>query len=326
MPLELNGEPFQLTDHEVLKKYSKTMIFRVGKQYIKKNTDPDMPAMDIAPVHVPSSYNHYKMDRDMRVSQGVLRYYDAMSTSTENGRSVNNYTPQYIAIGRQGYMKCENPEMNYFLDNHPMNEKVKANSLHPNHSNTIISILSTYDKKDKQKDDHTKMITTAYLMNAFLGKTEEGNYTFDETRMKSIAHVVVKEALGRKMHHKLYDFESMDAEELRVELLRLSQTNPEGLYDIFMTTELDFAHKIMQWRKARTIEFQEGTRQWVLNNKKLTEPILTVLEHSDPVSSLVEFLRANDTFGKTYKKVEDRYIEMIDNIKKKDPALAAELK
>lgn len=324
MPLELNGQPYTMSDEE-LRKYSKQMIFRVGKQYIKQNYDPEMKPLDIAPAHVPTHYNHHKFESSMRKSLGTLRYYDAASETMENGREKKYYTPQYIAIGHLGYMKCENPEMNYFLDNHPMNEKVRANSTHPNYDPNKESILSTYSRTDKAKEQLDREFMHENVRARLLARIDGQTYEYDIDRLRVVAEVVVKQANARKIHHKLYDFQDLDESSLRVELLRIAGTHPEALYEMFWSFDMDYAKKISQWRKARVIEYQESNLQWVLNNKKLTEPILTIMNNTDPVASLIEFLKNDDQWKRSYKRIEQRFNEVLENLKKKDPAAAEEL-
>lgn len=312
MPLELNGQPFTLTDEALLRKYSTEMVFTVSKQYIKKNNDPDMRRIETAPVHIPTYYNHFKMENGLRKSLGVLRYYDAVSNYNENGRSVNSYEPQYVAIGHNGVMKSSNPELNYFLDNSPYNEVVKNDSLHPNHKKEAESLINTYNRTKRAEGELGVQKKANKLLVLLL---DEDVYTLE--RMRSLARVVIDQAGARRMVHRLFDVDDMDDTTLRAELSRLVMTNTNDMHEIMTMEVTDLTEEVMKWKAMRVVEFTHEN-EWVFHESQRNQkPIVSVPNNSDPVQTLVYFLKNNDPYYKWYKPIAERYRVVSEKIASK---------
>lgn len=316
MPLELNGQPFVITDENLLRKYSKEHVFTVAKQYIKFNTDPDLKPIETAPVHVPTSYNHYIMENGVRKSQGILRYYDAKSTNLENGRAIDNYTPQYIGIGHNGVMKCSNVEMNFFLDNSPFNERVKNDSLHPNYQPTVATLCNTYNRVERANNDLSSHKIASRIMNLLL---DEKVYPTD--RLKAIATVVVQQANTRKIAHKLFDLDTIEDVALRSELTRIAMLHPRALDEIMNMQATDLVEEIEKWKAMKIIEFTPEN-EWVFNeSERNKQSILVVPFNTDPVQALVYFLKEHDPYYKWYKPINDRYKFVNQKLRKKQAEL-----
>lgn len=302
MPLELNGNPYTLTDESILRKYSREMIFTVSRQYIKKNRDPELRLIETAPIHVPTAYNFYLMQNGLRVSQGVLRYYEAHSSYNENGRTVDNWTPQYIAIGHSGVLKSTNPELNFFLDNCPWNEKVKNDSLHPNHNNKAESMCNTFSREERASRELTIQKLSSELMLMLL---DDNVYPLD--RMKSLAKAVIAQATSRKMAHKLFDLDTIADVALRAELVRLVTTYTYAMNEIMKMDTTDMYEEVEKWKGLKVIEFT-AENEWVfwdtVNTKK---PIVAVPMNSDPTETLVYYLKSHDAYMKWYKAINERY-------------------
>jgi hypothetical protein len=312
MPLELNGQPFTLTDEALLRKYSVEMVFTVSKQYIKRNNDPDMRRIETAPVHVPTYYNHFKMENGLRKSLGVFRYYDAVSNFNENGRSVNNYEPQYIAIGHSGVMKSSNPELNFFLDNSPYNEVVKNDSLHPNHRKESESLINTYNRTKRAEGELSVQKKTNKLLVLLL---DEDVYTLE--RMRSLARVVIDQSGARMMVHRLFDSDDMDDATLRSELSRLVMSNTNDMHEIMTMEVTDLTEEVMKWKAMRVVEFTHEN-EWVFHESQRNQKsIISVPNNSDPVQTLVYFLKNNDPYYKWYKPIAERYRVVSEKIASK---------
>lgn len=320
MPLELNGQPYKMTDDE-RRKYSKTYIFRCGKQFIRQNRDPEMPQFDIAPVHVPTSYNHYEMDsQGVRNPMGVLRYYEAKNTVFENGRSQDIYTPMYIGLTTKGYMKCDDPERSFFLDNCPWNEKVHGNSKHPNWKIDAQTLISTYDNTDRS----VKMLEDAELLHKVTGMLLErvdGKYKYKDAKLKAIAAVIVQEAVGRAINHKLYDYEQMTDTVIRAELTRIAQTRANDLFEIMTNLEVDYMYSIREWKKLKVIEYNAKEMQWLfVDGSGKMIPIVNVVVDENAEESLVRYFKLDDKFGKMFKRIGDKAKEVEQKLKQQVPA------
>lgn len=302
MPLELNGKPFTLSDESLLRKYTKEMIFTVSKQYIKKNREPEMRPIETAPVHIPTSYNFYSMQNGLRISEGILRYYDAHSTYNDSGRVVDNWTPQYIAIGHTGVMKSSNPEMNFYLDNCPWNEKVKNDSLHPNHNSRVDAMCNTFSREERANKELSQQKISSELMLMLL---DENVYPLD--RMKSLAKAISLQATARKMAHKLFDLDQMTDLTLRSELVRLATTYTYSMNDIMKMETTDMFDEVEKWKGLKIIEFTPEN-EWVFwDTASSKKPIVAVPMSADPTETLVYFLKGHDPYMKWYKPINDRY-------------------
>ncbi len=316
MPLELNGKPFTLDNENLLRKYSKEHIFTVARQYVKFNTDPDLKRVETAPVHIPTSYNLYIMENGVRKSQGILRYYDARNSYLENGRTVDIYTPQYISIGHQGVMKSKDVEMNYFLDNCPWNEKVKNDSLHANYQSNAATLCNTYSRVEKATDSLSMQKTASRLMNLLL---DEKIYPTD--RLKAVATIITQQAGARKIAHKLFDLETIEDVALRSELARICMLHPKALDEIMGMQATDLTEEIEKWKAMKIIEFTPEN-EWVFNeSERNKQSILAVPFNTDPVQSLVYFLKEHDPYFKWYKPINDRYKYVSQKLRKKQTEL-----
>lgn len=302
MPLELNGKPYTITEESILRKYSREMVFTVSRQYVKKNRDPELRPIETAPIHVPTAYNFYSMQNGLRISQGILRYYEAHSTYNDNGRAVDNWTPQYIAIGHSGVLKSSNPELNFFLDNCPWNEKVKNDSLHPNHNNKAEAMCNTFSREERASKELSLQKMSSELMLMLL---DDNVYPLD--RMKSLAKAVVAQATARKMAHKLFDLETIADVALRAELVRLVTTYTYAMNEIMKMETTDMYEEVEKWKALKVIEFT-AENEWVfwdtVNTKK---SMVAVPMNSDPTETLIYYLKNHDAYMKWYKAINERY-------------------
>lgn len=302
MPLELNGKPFTISEDSILRKYTREMVFTVSRQYIKKNSEPDMRRIETAPVHLPTSYNFYIMQNGLRVSQGVLRYYEAHSSYADNGRVVDNWTPQYIAIGHTGVLKSSNVELNFFLDNCPWNEKVKNDSLHPNHNSRADAMCNTFSREERATKELSQQKIASELMLMLL---DENVYPID--RMKSLAKAITLQATARKIAHKLFDLDQMSDLALRAELVRLVTTYTYSMNDIMKMETTDMFEEVEKWKSLKIIEFT-AENEWVFwDTASSKKSIIAVPLNSDPTETLVYFLKGHDPYMKWYKPINDRY-------------------
>lgn len=312
MPLELNGNPYTLTDVELLRKYSKEMVFTVSSQYIKINKDPDLRRVEAAPVHIPTFYNSFEMEDNVRISRGVLRYYEAKSSYNENGRAFDNFTPQYIAIGHSGVLKSSNPELNYFLDNSPFNQRVQQDSLHPNYDRNVAPICRTFSRTERAMDAITMQKKSTRLMSLLL---DESVYTIE--RLRSLAMVVSQQASARKLAHKLFDYQTMEEVALRSELARLCQAEPVSMDEIMSMDSTDIAEEIEKWKSLRIIEFTDDN-EWIFNeteNRK--RAIIKVPTNTDADKALLYYLKGHDPFYKWFKPINKRYEWVHSRMRKK---------
>jgi len=317
MPLELNGQPFHISDPEVLKKYSKEFVFTVSPQFVKWNNDPEMHPVDCAPVHIPTFYNHHKMENGLRINLGVLRYYDAVVPNLENGRAINSYTPIYIGIGHTGILKSTDMELNFFLDNSPWNVKVHDDSLHPNYISDAATMLKTFDPVNRADASIDIQKRSTRLQAMFL---DEEVYPTD--RLRSLAGIVASQASTRKMAHRLFNVDSMQDAPLRTELVRLAMTYTLAMDEIVQLGSTDMTEEVIRWKELMIVEFT-AEREWVFHESQTShKSIIKVPNNLDPVEALVHFLKNNDPYYKWYKPLAARYETVVSRLKKKQKELS----
>jgi hypothetical protein len=302
MPLELNGKLFTITDETTLRKYQREMVFTVSKQFVKINHDPEKRPVETAPIHIPTSYNFYIMENGVRISQGVLRYYEAHSTYIDNGRVLDNWTPQYIAIGHTGVMKSSNTDLNFFLDNCPWNEKVKNDSFHPNYIATSEMMIRTFSRAERA----SKELSTQKLSNE-LSTMLLDELVFPIDRMKGLAKIVANQAISRKIAHRLFDIETIEEVALRAELVRLCNTYTMAMNDIIKMDSTDMAEEIEKWRSYKVIELTADSN-WVFNETEKTRKTLCyVPNNADPMKTLLLHFQDAEMHYKWYKAINERY-------------------
>jgi len=310
MALELNGQPYSLTKAEV-EKYTGKYIFRVGTQYITDNTrkgDPELKAFEVAPVHINTIFNHFKMEGKTRMSQGVMRYYE--TKDYDEGAKRFTFGPSRIPIGYTGYIETDIPELSFFLDNHPANEKVKADPSHINHDPKMQTYFATYDKANRQLQTLNEMQTMSELLSKVLDKQ-----SFGEHELRAIASLVVKSANDYKIAHKLINLSQMNESGLRAEISRLCGTNPYAMKEIMASNSVDFLEWINKFRTVDVVKLKNN--EWVITESGKSDiPLVRVESGTDAESTLVDFFKNFDRLGSKFKLLKQLYAEIIERRKK----------
>ncbi len=315
MPLELNGQPFTITDEDTLRKYSREFVFTCSSQYIKINNDPEAThPIETAPVHIPTSYNHHIIDsRGLRISQGLLRYYDAYSENNDNGRAVRSYTPLYVGIGHGGVMKSSDLELNYFLDNSPFNTRVKQDSLHPNFDGKLDSLITTFEELNRANTALDIQRKAARLTTALLD-----DELYPQNRLAALAKLISFEATQRKIAHRLWDIDRMTDAPLRAEMVRLAAAYPIAIDEISRMQNLDLVTEVANWKELSVVTFN-SENEWVFNESRTSQkPIMKVPQGQDAVQALAYFLKVNDPQHKWYRPLAARYKKVSEMLRKKE--------
>lgn len=302
MPLELDGKPYRLTKEENAK-YSKNMIFRVGTQHIRVNHDPELPRVEVSPVHIMPEYRHSKMVDGLKEGLGKLVYFNSKNYNTDSKR--DEYSPARIPFPNTGYIKSDDAEMNFFLDNHPNNEVVKANPEHPNFSATTDTYFSTYMKERKRNS----MVETLKLGGELsLRLLDPQEYSFEQ--LKGLAQQVQKTANDYHMAHKLYSLDDKDPEDLRSELARLAATYPFAMKDLMESKRVDYLEWVNKLYEVKLIQIVNN--EWFMVEKGGARglPLMRVLEGQDAIHSLVDWFQTNDTRGSKFKLLKEKFQEL----------------
>lgn len=298
MALELEGKPYKLTSEE-LKKYSTKMVFRVGSQYIRLNTfDPELKPVEVAPVHVLAEYQHHQLDNGNPARLGKLVYFESKIHNAENKR--DEYSPARIAIGYEGYIQSSEAELNFFLDNHPGNEVVKANPLHPNHKSSKETYFATYQKDKNRNQLQERLLAISELTQLFFNKQK-----MSHTELKAIATLVVRSANDYRMAHKLFNIDEDTADDLRVELARLSAMFPIEMNKIVNSKQIDHIKEVDRFKEIGLIRIVN--EDWVESDgTNIAKVIMRIPKNADADKALAEWFKKYDRKGDTLKSLQTK--------------------
>lgn len=308
MALELEGKPFKLEAKDN-KKYSTKMVFRVGKQYIRVNfLDPDMKPVEVAPVHVVTEYQHHAMESGLRARRGRLVYFESKVYNQESKRE--DYSPARISIGYPGYITSTDPELNYFLDNHPSNEIVREDADHPNWKDKGETYFATY-RKDKNRDVlESQLQATADLTQMFLNKQKMG-----EADLKAIAMLVVRSANDYHIAHKLYNIEEFTAADLRVELARLSALYPIPMKKITESKQVDYIKEVNRFKDIGLVKVVNN--DWVESDgANLGKVIMRIPQNADHDKALAEWFKKYDRKGDSFRDLQEKAAKIEELLEK----------
>lgn len=312
MALELNGQPYSLSKAEV-EKYTGKFIFRVGTQYITDNTrkgDPELKPFEVAPVHINTIYNHFKMEGKTRMSQGVMRYFE--TKDYDEGAKRFTFGPARIPIGYTGYIETDIPELSFFLDNHPANEKVKNDPSHINHDPKMQTYFATYDKTNRQLQTLNEMQVINELLTKVLDKQN-----FREDELIAVAKLVIKSASDYKIAHKLINLSQMNEAGIRAEISRLCGTNPYAMKEIMASSSIDFLEWINKFKSVDIIKLKSN--EWVITESGKSDiPLVRIEPGTDAESTLVDFFKNFDRLGSKYKLLKSLYSDVTDRRTKKE--------
>lgn len=301
--LELDGKPHKLTNAQI-KKYGGKWIFRCGLEYITVNRtgDNEIDPITCASVHVLTSYQHHEFDETEKVNapKGELRYHNSKKWS--EGTKSYHYDPQFITIGYSGVLTVNNdPYLAYFLDNHPYNEKVKANVKHPNHIFDAGTYFATVDHKKRVAAQQTSLKLMAELVQKIFNPE-----LLSADEIRAIAEFTVHTAKNTKLPHRLFSMKDMDDSQLRTELARLASNNPEAMQQIVENQKIDFIAWINKFRDLEVIKVVGN--EWVITEfGKKDSALMKFDPNSDSVASLADWLQRQDKGGNKFKALKEKY-------------------
>lgn len=309
MALELEGKPFELSQ-EQLTQYGRKYVFRVGRQHIKINRDPEMKAIESAPVHIMPQYRHHVIVGKNKTPKGLLVWFETKDYVEE--RKKYEYTPARISIGYNGYIESHDPELNFFLDNHPSNEVVKADTEHPNHDIRIGTYFATYRKEVVRDAQIDLMRLSSELALKVLSKSETPH-----EELLSIAQLVTRGSADYKISHRLHNLQDMDDQDLRAELARLSRDYPVAMKEIIESKNLNYLETTNKLIDAQLIKMVNG--EWVMtNNGKPGQALLKIPTNQDPLLALVDWFKNYDTKQAKFKMLKEKLAE-VEMRRKKVP-------
>lgn len=328
MGLLLNGEDFVL-DAENVKKYGKQMKFYVGKQYIKRrpHSEENSREFDIARTCIPTQYFMRKNTKtpgnkkDVQEKVGLLVYYETVEFADDGKRKLTK--PPVIAIGGddKGHIVVDslNYELNFFLDNHPLNEVVKNNPEHPNHDPKVEAQFATFVPAKLSEDREDFFYKKSIILNILTRRDMEsaGNeHQCDHDKLKAMSLSLLRSSgrAGLDMNI-LADYDVVEEEILRERLCRLAEIYPFNIFKAYMADDTNWAIQVQEWKEIGVLALEKS--DWVFKRYPSTrEVILTVPQNVDTEQAIVNYFEVEDIHGKWFSKVRDAAVARSKNKKK----------
>lgn len=301
MALELDGKPYRLSKED-LSRYSKRHVFRVGMQHIKVNYNPELPPIEVSPIHIMNEYRHYRLDQGVREPIGKLTYFEVKNYNQDTKK--DEYYPPRIGIGYKGYIESIDPELNYFLDNHPNNEVVKSNPEHPNFTVNAETYFSTFNKENKRNELVKNIKLASELSLRILDRKE---YAFDN--LKSLAMLVSKSANDYHMVHKFYSVDDKDEADLRAELARLCSQYPMAMKEMMDSKKINFVEYTNKFISLGLIKLIND--EWYsIDNTGKQSVLMKVPGGHDSIHSLADWFQNIDTKRTKFNQLKDRHAQL----------------
>lgn len=312
MALELDGKPFRLSKEDLVK-YSKKFIFRVGVQHIKVNHNPELPRVEVSPVHINTEYRHYRMDGSVREPMGKLVYFESKNYNADAKR--DEYTPARIALTYKGYITVMDPELNYFLDNHPHNESVKSNPEHPNFQPNVETYFATY-VRERKRATMVENIRLASELSLLILDPQEYGYS----QLKALATLVQRSAKDYRIAHMLHSVDDKDEADIRSELARLCSQYPQAMRDLMDSKNVNYLEWVKKFAEVKLV--QVVNNEWFIADKSgKGTPLMKVLDGHDAIHSLSDWFQNFDVRQAKFKLLKERYAELEARRKAKNQAV-----
>lgn len=263
---------------------------------------------DIAPVHIPTNYQHYKRHEKNRMLLGKLEYFTSTREEEFGNKTVIRGLPPFIGITSEGELTISayEYELNYFLQNHPLNEEVKNNPSHPNHDPKMESCFTTYvpQKLNKAKMDFHEEV--ARMLQILMLKHKTGEHVVDFDRLRAMARHLLSS--GKNQFAPLIGAESMDEEVLRDRMLNLVSRYPHEIARSQYLMEVSFIEDAEKWLKAGVIELQatDGKKpRWVWMKGSSPIEICEVNANLDTMNELVRWFSEDDEYNKMHNQIAE---------------------
>lgn len=315
--LLFNGQPYHLSKADT-EKYSKKMVFRVGLQFIKKNDIPDAPnPYWIGQVGIPTRHS-FKMEKNGVVESGELLYYDYIKSKDERGNVDSE--PTYIHIDSKGYIETKSSDaiLNFFLDNHPLNERVKENLKHPNRKDDVETTFATYVVEKHVDRQMEQYIAINKITNALLERDEDNLHKMQRNDLVALAGQVaqsVERAGG--LAGELTGYDRLEEKVLRERLLAIGSRLPVIVAESMTLATTDY-RKLIEDARDKGCLIIEG-EGWSLKKGNQRVEFMRVPINVDATEALVTFFSQHDTNGtklKDLKDTVDRYNKAVDKSQK----------
>lgn len=298
--IELDGKPFGKLSAKEIEKYSGKWIFRCGLDFITKSNDPEIAPVTCASVHVLPTYQTHEIKDGVRHPLGELQYFE--NKRYQEGSKQWFYSPSFISIGYTGSIIINNdPYLAWFLDNHPYNEVVKANRDHPNYNPDTSTYFATYSK-GKQ---------VAFLEESLMLKAELVSKIFDpkqiaHSELKAIGTLILANAADIKVQHKLFSMDEMTEKELRAEMARLADQNPQAINLLMSSQRIDYLAWIHNFQDMQLIKIVGN--EWIVSTPGQKDTaLMKIAEGNDAMAALTDWFQKFDKSGTKFNSLKSKY-------------------
>jgi len=301
MPLIKNGKPFnpfydpktKKDDEDMKKKFNKVMRFRVPLEsiwYEFKENDRNGRPTTRQLTTIPVSYNHM----DSETGRGRLIYFDNEKYDPDTKRT--EYMPYFISIDKTGVLVTleGNPELNWFLFNHPRNKSnVGSKNLLAEYrtSSPIFENVESAKEVNKYKDELKAMMK----LGEYLGH-EKGEKTWTWEQLLAACEAIVNDNTLRGVppaiaRYREYEKNNESLDIIRTALWNMAKENAVavlGRIEHGIVRDFTFAvHQLMR-ADINDLYYSAESKEWKLRDGKKESVVCVVPDKVDPMDYLIK--------------------------------------
>lgn len=301
MPLIKQGKPFdpfydpktKKVDENLKERYNKPMRFRVTADSIwtsYKENDRIGRKTTRQTTGIPVSYNHV----DSETGRGKLIYYDNEKYDPETRKT--EYMPFFIPIDKSGVLVTleHNPELNWFLLNHPRNNSNRGSKTLLAEYRTSSPIFENVESKNdvnKAKDEHRAMMKLGeYLAYEKGGK----QWTFEQLQAACEAIINDNSLKGvppAVARYREYEKSNENTDILRTALWNMGKENAVavlGRIEHGIVRDFTFACQQLMRAEIDQLYYAPESKEWKLRDGKKEQVVCVVPDKVDPFDYLIE--------------------------------------
>lgn len=285
--LQVDHKDFKLTDDQT-KTYSRPMKVMVPLSRVKRN--PKMKNRVEAPraQGITAEYN-----TEINGKRCHVRYFEASRWDPDSKRDV--FTPHNILIGREGFFTSSDPELNWFLSNHPGWEGHSSRAKPGKKSIIMFRIHNPLQHSKRRMDTSTKLL-------ALMKQCEK----WDHLKLVSVCQTITgtlesnMPLPGEVVRYREYAEQSeQNTEVLRGAVMEMIQMHPNYVYDRVANSreqQVSAAVHALQM-DGGPLTFVQKTRKWTLAEGEVEAEIYTVQKNADPTIALIRHASKEAAMG-----------------------------
>jgi hypothetical protein len=283
-----DNEPYKLTKEE-LKEYGKKQVYLLMPGHARYDQQDKRVRKPNGIFMEP----YYRLtDTENRTTE--IRYVEtAPRVVSEGGLSYNQWNPSQVEFPQPGRLIVDhNPEMNYFLMNHPLCETS------PNRDTNKKSIFYPEDKAAKAAAAIKKSQLRYDALSLILDPSNALKMPELRTIFRNYPDLVG--------HEKNYN-----DEQIKEALRAKAEFDPSFFLKVAKSPKTHVKNIVNRAVAAKLIKYHGGKKQWLrMEDSEEKESILSVKQGEDPLNFLVDHLTLSDK--KEWLKYLEEKLEPVE--------------